>query len=303
MLHAKQGHTKTRKPTFTRKNTAILYYINIYRWCKQIIELPSNCHIAGAERTYVWVHPHKCKRRGNTPNKRTSTITWAVLRILLILWMEIVDGIGHYVLGIHRLLRFVEEKQAHTKQWVSECNLYIFNKKGDILCWMYYLQAARDRLHRHGSTMDVSHAALGVHLFCVWQHKWPLILWKQNGTPKFHHCADLISNQLSKWCSVLLFGLTHLLRKLTHRKGKTHIPDMGKRNAKRWRQTAFPSRWKSSDNPPTRYQPMLLLRYCPLSARSPQPSPKSPSPHLEMSIDMQANIVYWHRFDKYAVSG
>lgn len=217
--------------------------------------------------------------------------------------MEIVDGIGHYVLGIHRLLRFIEEKQPHTTQWVSNIYIYILNKNE-----IYSVECITFKLLEIDCIVTdrpwTSVMQLWAYTCCVWQHKWPLILWKQNGTqPKHHHCADLISNQLSKWCSVLLFGLTHLLRKLTHRKGKAHIPDMGKRNAKRWRQTAFPSRWKSSDNPPTRYQPMLLLRYCPLSARSPPPSPKSPSPHLEMSIDMQANIVNWIRFYRYAVRG
>lgn len=74
-------------------------------------------------------------------------VTWAVLRVLLILWMEIVNGVSHDVLGVHCFLERSARSITRRRYWVSRS----------------YLQAAGNRLHGYGPA-HVVHSALCVNL-------------------------------------------------------------------------------------------------------------------------------------------
>lgn len=54
-------------------------------------------------------------------------LTGAVLRVTLVLWMEIVESIGHYILGVDSFL-FVFIKKERKRQDVSHIN-YISKRK------------------------------------------------------------------------------------------------------------------------------------------------------------------------------
>lgn len=70
--------------------------------------------------------------------KKFTNVTWTILSVLLILWMEVVDSVRHDVFGIHRFL----EKRVSFK---IETQRLIFSEiKNDV-----HLETARYRLHSH----------------------------------------------------------------------------------------------------------------------------------------------------------